>query len=640
MEPPPHRHNAGRIARYAALPLLCVAPLAFALDTAIDGVEGEVKANIEAYLQNIEATEYTPERLASEIKRRSGEAMRVYGYYEPDISVTVDTKGTPAQPKDRPGQQDDKKPGGKKSVRIKVAPGEQVRIETLAIHLEGDARNDPPFRRAVEAFPLAQGDPLRHAPWDTLSSRLSAKALERGYFDWRFAQQRMEVRPYRQSARLYLDFDSGPRYRFGEVVISGSHIQPDRLEAIRTFAPGEPYLARSIAEYNQRLAETGWFGSVTVRPRLDSAQELAITPASQGQSWWHQATGSTAAKTQQLARSALGSAMQLHRRRNTRLPIDAVVTPAKRHQFEAGVGYATDVGPRLRFSWDQPWINRYGHSLNHDLYLSGPEQRFSGVYEVPLANPLRDSYRLQYGIKNRDDGDTNSLEGTVELARRWQFDNDWVQSVYLRTTYEDFTQGGESEKVLIYYPGIQWTRTRTREQRFPVWGDRQQLSLEYSDTAWGSDAQFFRLTGDTQWIRTLGEKNRFVGGLGVGAIETDDFAMIPPSLRFFAGGDNSVRGYSYESLAPRNDKGKLRGGQQMVTASAEYQRNVTGNWWGAAFVDTGDAFDSWAPDDLKTGAGLGVRWVSPVGPVRFDVAHPFDDDDDSWRIHFSIGPEF
>nr|WP_311881935.1 autotransporter assembly complex family protein [Halomonas piscis] len=617
--------DAGRLARYAAMPLLCTAPLAFGLSATIKDVDGEldqaVKDNIEAYLENLDGEAYTRTRLAGEVKRRSGEAMRVYGYYEPEINVTVD------------------EPKGQQVVSIAIDPGERVSIETLSITLEGDAQNDPPFQEAVDDFPLEKGDPLLHAPWDKLRGSLSASALERGYFDWRFARRRMEVRPYKQSARLYLDFDSGPRYRFGDVVVSGSHIEPERLESMRTFEPGKPYLARSIAEYNQRLAETGWFGSVMVRPRLDSAKELAMAPSDGSQSWWHRTT-ETQPQTAWLERDALGSAMRVHRHHNTRLPVDVVVTPAERHQFEVGVGYATDVGPRTRFSWNQPWINRYGHSLDHDLYLSGPEQRFSGAYNVPLEDPLRDSYRLQYGIKNLDDGDTHSLESTVELARRWQFDNDWVQSVYVRTTYEDFTQGGESEKVWIYYPGIQWTRTRTREQRFPVWGDRQQLSLEYSDTAWGSDAQFFRATGDSEWIRMLGEKNRFVGGVSLGAIETDDFSKIPPSLRFFAGGDNSVRGYSYESLSPRNAKGKRRGGQQMFTASAEYQRNVTGSWWGAAFVDTGDAFDSWGPADLKTGAGLGVRWVSPVGPIRFDVAHPFDDDDSDFRIHFSIGPEF
>jgi translocation and assembly module TamA len=631
-----HRgQGASRLARYAALPLLCAAPLAFGLNASVEGVNDDVKANIEAYLENLEGDEYTETRLKGEVKRRSGEAMRVYGYYEPEITVTV--AGKEAK---------------KKAVSVAIKPGERVSIETLAITLEGDAKDDPPFRKAVDDFPLKEGDPLLHAPWDKLRGQLSGTALERGYFDWRFAQRRMEVRPYKQSARLYLDFDSGPRYRFGDVVISGSHIEPARLEAMRTFDTGEPYLARSIAEYNQRLAETGWFRSVMVRPRFDSIQELALTSSEGTQNWWDRAAiarqqsgpqdGEPDRQEQapRLERDALSSAMRLYRQENTQLPVDVVVEPADRHQFEVGVGYATDVGPRLRFGWNQPWINRYGHSLDHDLYISAPEQRFSGTYNVPLEDPLRDSYRLQYGIKNLDDGDTQSLEGTVELARRWQFDNDWVQSVYVRTTYEDFTQGGESEKVWIYYPGIQWTRTRTRQQRFPTWGDRQQLSIEYSDTAWGSDAQFLRLTGDTEWIRMLGDKNRFVGGISVGAIETDDFSKIPPSLRFFAGGDNSVRGYSYESLSPRNAKGKLRGGQQMLTASAEYQRNVTGDWWAAAFVDTGDAFDNWGPDGLQTGAGLGVRWISPVGPIRLDVAHPFDDDDNDWRLHFSIGPEF
>lgn len=98
-------------------------------------------------------------------------------------------------------------------------------------------------------------------------------------------------------------------------------------------------------------------------------------------------------------------------------------------------------------------------------------------------------------------------------------------------------------------------------------------------------------------------------------------------------------GYSYESLSPRNEEGLLRGGQQMLTSTLEYQRRVTGDWWGATFVDTGDAFDNWGPEELKTGAGVGIRWISPVGPIRLDVAHPFDDEDD-WRLHFSIGPEF
>ncbi|MBZ5487878.1 outer membrane protein assembly factor [Halomonas aquamarina] len=608
---------ATRVVCLSALPLWAVnvSLPAWALEAAIDGVSGDVEDNISAYLESIDEEQYTNVRLEGEIRSRTQEAMRVYGYYEPDIRVELEP-----------------------AVRLTIDPGPRIEIEVLSINIEGDAKNDPPFKEALDSFPLREGEPLRHAPWDSLRSQLSGLAIERGYFDWGFTDRRMEVRPYLQSARLYMDFNSGARYRFGNTHITGSHIDPERLQNMQTYETNDPYLAESLATYNQRLAETGWFRSVTVRPRLETAQELTITPLSGGDPWWSEATASQPVRPL-ISSAALASVLMLNKRDDTQLPIDVSVEPADRHQFEVGVGYATDVGPRLRFSWNQPWINSYGHSLNHDLYLSAPEQRFTGVYNIPLEDPLRDSYRLQYGIRNIDDSDTRSLEAGVELGRRWQFDNDWVQTIYFRTTYEDFTQGGEADQVWLFYPGIQWSRTRTRPQRFPLWGDRQQLSLEYSDRAWGSDAQFTRVTGDTEWIRTIGNDNRFLARLSMGAIETDDFSKLPPSLRFFAGGDRSVRGYSYESLSPRNEEGRLRGGQQLITSSLEYQRRVKDNWWGATFIDTGDAFDDWAPDDLKTGAGVGVRWVSPVGPIRFDVAHPFDNDD-AFRIHFSIGPEF
>ncbi|OBX36391.1 translocation and assembly module TamA precursor [Halomonas elongata] len=258
---------------------------------------------------------------------------------------------------------------------------------------------------------------------------------------------------------------------------------------------------------------------------------------------------------------------------------------------------------------------------------------------MPLEDPLRDSYELQYGIRNKDSDDTESLEASVEFGRRWKFDNGWEQYLYVRSTYEDFTQAGESNQVLLLYPGVRWSRTRTHNPTFPTWGDRQQLTVQYSNEAWGSDAEFLRINGDTQWIRMLGDANRFVGRLGAGSISTSDFADVPPSLRFFTGGDNSVRGYSYESLSPEDDEGRLIGGKQRFVASVEAQRRIADKWWLASFVDTGDAFTDWWPEQLKTGAGLGVRWISPVGPIRFDVAHPFDDDD-AYRIHFSIGPEF
>ena len=602
---------------------LGLVPNALALEATIEGIEDPLANNVRLYLDGLEAEQYSPARLESEVLRRSSEALRVFGYYSPTIEPRFDDPEAPS------------------SVTLSISPGEPVRIEVLSLSVTGDAADDAPFREAIEDFPLSEGDRLRHAPFDSLRSRLANLALERGYFDWRFADRRMEVRPYANSARLYLAMDSGRRHRFGDVTFQGEHIEASRLEALAPFASGEPYLASEVARFNQRLGQTEWFASVNVRPRLNrELARLALPDAASG--WWQSldVEGLTPVEREpRIAAEALVAAAGLQRPAAPEVPIDVSVTPADRHQFEVGVGYATDVGPRLHLAWHQPWINRYGHGLNHDLYLSGPEQRITGVYTVPLADPLRDSYRFQYGLRNKDNEDTRTLESTVEAARRWTFDNDWQQTLYLRGTYEDFTQAGVSNQVVLLYPGISWSRTRTRNPTFPTWGDRQRFAVEYSSDWWGSAAEFLRLTGDSEWIRMLGDDNRFVGRVGIGSITTSDFADVPPSLRFFTGGDRSVRGYAFESLAPENDEGRLVGGEQLFTASLEAQRRITGKWWLASFVDTGDAFSDWSPGDLKTGAGLGVRWISPVGPIRLDIAHPFDAED-AFRIHFAIGPEF
>lgn len=596
-----------------------------ALEAEIQGIDGEAAENVANYLAAFDASEYGKDRVRSQVAKRTREALKAYGYYEPELDISL----VGENPVER--------------ARLRIRPGPRVIVTELDVSVEGDAGDDDAFQQVLDNLPLEEGEPLRHAPYEALRSRFSTLAVERGYFDANFSDRRIEVRPWEESARIYLTLDSGERYVFGNVRFDGSQIEESRLRNMMPFETGDAYLAGSLAVYSQRLGETGWFRSVSVRPRLQGPS-ASLVQAHRG--WWEAVdTGTDDAdnvleESPLLSASAVSTANRLGRERPPRVPVEVNLIPADRHQFEVGIGYATDVGPRTQFAWEQPWLNEDGDSLNHELYLSEPEQIFSGTYTIPLANPLTDSYELTYGLRHEDYEDTQSLEVSTEVARRWLFENGWTQRLFFRTTYEDFTQADQEDQVLLMYPGISWARVRTRNPRFPTWGDRQRLSLAISDDIWGSDASFVRATLDSQWIRMLGEDTRFVARTGVGAMHTDDFDRIPPSLRFFAGGDQSVRGYSYESLAPENEDGELLGGQHLLTASLEAQRRITGDWWGAAFADTGNAFNSWWPDDLATGAGLGIRWVSPVGPVRLDIAHPFDSEEDSWRLHFAIGPEF
>ncbi|TCJ27673.1 outer membrane protein assembly factor [Halomonas sp. GDM18] len=549
------------------------------------------------------------------------------------------------------------------------------------------------MKKVLADADLEEGDVLRHSRYDSLKSTLTSLSLERGYFDTSFSQQRIEVRPWLHSARIYLVMQSGQRYRFGDITYLNSQIELDRVKAMQPFETGDYYEAGKLTQFNQRLSEAGWFRSAAIKPQLNPGAELKTTspdseiktPYAEAQgyegSWLADVerteieaggesrradavsrpdstalaaqaaveaddAGSAVAGTTEAAGNdtpvLTGDALEaaVKTANGPIIPVDISLIPADRHKFETGIGYATDVGPRLQFSWEMPWVNRYGHSLTNSLFLSSPEQTFEGEYRMPLEDPLKDSYVLEYGMSNTDDEDTESLETTVRFTREWKFDNGWTQRVFFGSTYEDYTQADESGAVLLLYPGVSWNRTRTRPKTFPMWGDRQQLTFEYGDQMWGSDVTFLRSQFNTNWIRSIGDNHRFVARMGVGHVDTDNFDDMPPSMRFFTGGDNSVRGYSYETLAPEDDDGDLEGGSSLLTSSLEYDYRLTGDWWGATFYDAGNAFNGWDALELKTAAGMGIRWISPVGPIRLDIAHPFDDDDNDYRIHFSIGPEF
>ncbi|MFD2437398.1 autotransporter assembly complex protein TamA [Modicisalibacter luteus] len=236
-----------------------------ALDADIQGIEGEAAANVANYLAAFDASEYGKDRVRSQVARRTREALKAYGYYEPEIDISLIGEN----PVER--------------ARLQIRPGPRVTITELDISVEGDAHDDEAFQHVLDDLPLAEGEPLRHAPYEALRSRFSTLAVERGYFDASFSDRRIEVRPWEESARIYLTLDSGERYVFGNIRFEGSQIEESRLHNMMPFETGSPYLAGSLAVYSQRLGETGWFRSVSVRPRLQ-ASSASLIQAHRG--WW------------------------------------------------------------------------------------------------------------------------------------------------------------------------------------------------------------------------------------------------------------------------------------------------------------------------------------------------------------------
>ena len=475
-------------------------------------------------------------------------------------------------------------------------PGPAVILQQVDIKIEGEAKSDPQFTALIANSGLKQGERLNHSLYDTLKSSIRNLALQKGYFEGDFTASRLEVAPDLNQAFIHLHYDSGMRYHFGANTITGSQIDQDRVESLSPYQANDPYQATKVAEYNQNLSNTDWFSSVFVEPDL----------------------------------SKIGEGREL--------PMKVSLAPQARNKIETGIGYATDVRVRGSLKWKKPWVNSRGHSFDSSLSISKPEQTITAGYRIPLQDALNEYYRIQYGMKNVNQRDTESLESNLALERHWVLNNGWHRTLYVRYLLENYTQGKQEDNAQFMLPGITFSRSRVRGGAMPTWGDRQSFTIEYGDPNALSETRVTRLIGATTWIRSAGQNHRGIFKLNGGANFSEEFNKLSPSLRFFAGGDNNLRGYGYESISPKDSQNKLTGAKYTLTSSIEYQYRVYGDWWGAAFYDVGDAFND--KPDIKRGTGVGVRWGSPVGPIRLDFAWGLDaNKGDEFKIHFTLGPE-
>tara|TARA_R100001443_G_scaffold90460_4_gene96972 strand:- start:3158 stop:4864 length:1707 start_codon:yes stop_codon:yes gene_type:complete len=547
----------------------------------IEGLKGELEKNVNVFLAKYDATEISGSlRFQLSLQQDIETALQALGYYQSEVEFTL-SEGA-----------------GKATLTVAITPGEPVKINISDIVLIGDATDDPQFNAVLRSQAPEVGDTLHHGKYESLKSELLSLALRKGYFDATFSRSRLEVIPELSQANIHLHFDSGKRYKFGEVTYSGQQIRDKWMQSLIPFEPGQPYLASELGEFNQILANTNWFSAIAIEGATEQIDDYT-------------------------------------------LPIIVKLEPRLRNSVETGIGYSQEVGPRLKLSWFKPWLNDRGHSLNADLILSGEEQNIEARYKMPLADSPSDFYQFQYGVGVKEYSRQDNVRTKVSnlaAERHWLLESDWYRIASVRWLYEEATEFEQTTTSNILMPGIRFNRLRQSGGQMPRSADRLLFNVEVSDKRWGSGANFVRVRGRAGWIGSVGNSHRFVTRADAGAVIGAAIEDLPPSLRFFAGGDNNLRGYGYESLPLQDESTDVVGGRYMATASVEYQYRVRGNWWLAGFFDYGSAWQD--KPEFKRGVGLGVRWASPVGPVRLDFGYGLDSGErKAFKIHFALGPE-
>jgi translocation and assembly module TamA len=293
----------------------------------------------------------------------------------------------------------------------------------------------------------------------------------------------------------------------------------------------------------------------------------------------------------------------------------------------AGVFVGTDTGPGVRAGVRRRWINRLGHTLNTQAVIAEYLKTAQVVYGIP--RPGRDHASFNLGIGYRDENTKTSVSRTLSLAanatRDW---HGFVRTLGVHVLAGTFTVGNSGNDVnepgvergrsTLIYPEVALTR---KVMDNPLFVRRGYAINLIARTGPGIDTRFAQALADATWIHALGRRDRLILRANAGIMTARDFSRLPPQLRFFAGGDRSIRGYAYQAIGPRNALGRVLGGTRLAVASATVEHYFTRDWGIAAFVDSGDAFDG-TNFHAQTGAGLGLRWRSPVGMVRIDVGVP------------------
>jgi translocation and assembly module TamA len=548
----------------------------------IKGISGKAKTNVLAVLaiaqvqgrKNLTAARIR--YLDAQAPDQIRRALEPFGYYRAQVKTDL-----------KPGPQE-------WAATYLIRPGAPIPVTAVNLQLTGPGHGNPTLEQAVKNFSIHKGDPLDQPRYEEAKGDLRQQALALGYLDAQYSDHRLKLNLETYQAEVALTLATGPRYRFGPVSFAGSDLSPEFLREYLQFRPGDYYSRAQLLALQQTLQNTDYFKQVNIEPRRDKTVGEEV-------------------------------------------PIEVKLEPNKPQKYTLGVGYGTDTGPRGSVGWEYRRINRFGQKIKAQYRLSRIYQELGVDYIIPTSHPATDQMDITGTVHNETVNNQVSrtrLIGVSRLATQGTIQ----RTLSLNYQHEDFTVGETSGVSSLLIPGANWTRIAADNRIYTHRGSKVSLDLRGAMKGVASDTSLVRGDLSAKIIRSIGSDNRLIARGEFGAVHVSHLSSLPTSLRFFAGGDTSVRGYAYNDLGPTDASGAVVGGQYLLVGSLEYERHIFGKWGAAVFYDVGNAFNTFTPH-LDRGAGIGLRWRSPVGMVRVDVATALSRTGHPLRLHIRIGPD-
>jgi translocation and assembly module TamA len=602
------------------------------VELVVEGVQGELLENVHALLalaRNRDSPQLTAaliqrlhEKAPSQIRR----ALEPFGYYRPEIRSALQPPDA-AHPVWR--------------ARYQIQVGEPVKVGTLNLTLAGEGRKDPLLDPVLRAFPLARGDTLEHRRYEQGKRELLRGTRRAGYLQARLARSRVRVALESLRADVIIHLDTGPLHRFGPVTFEQEGFDRAYLERFVPFRPGQRFDPADVTRMRHALGASGHFEQVAIE-RLPAQGETHLTP------------------------------LRVH------------LEPFKPNRYRVRFGWGTDTGLGLHGDWHRRYLWGSGHQMSAGAVLVQERAKFVADLNYSLPMDPLDGSRIELFARHQgkdlsyedveleDGGMTRILNNTLGLRlprprRLWgglalqerigltwlteSYDVFEVLFAHQPQVAQDFIEEvlGERRAILApsfnaLVPSVEWTYRSRNDALYATRGDLLQLELKGALRGLASNLSFWQARLRGAHIRPLLGRDRLIlrTDLAYTAAQSEQllgitFNQLPELYEFRTGGDRSVRGYGYETLLPEDS---ITGAKHLLVASVEYEKSLFQDWSAAVFLDLGNAVNDFSDLTLYQGVGAGVRWRSPVGLIRLDLALPLSKSEDDYRIHFSIGPEF
>jgi len=562
--------------------------------------------------------------LLREAEAETREALEPFGYYSPTIVVQRSDRNaperaddpdssTPVPPAADAGTREARATRADRtlSVSIRVEPGDPVRIRGFDVGVDGAGAGDGTVRAALDAFAPKAGAVLDHTLYESSKSQVSRALAAHGYFDADFSSHRVEVTRAEHAADIDLRWTSGERYALGDATFSQAPkkiIRDKLLHKLVRWTPGDAYDEAELDRLRRSLVALDYFGLVDVSSKPGDAKDM-------------------------------------------RVPVQVDLTPAPRSIYTAGLSYGTASGPGVRLGIERRYLNSRGHKALAQVDYARDRKTLTLQYRVPAFAWLDGWYTASLQAADVQDDYVDSRRVEFVASRSGQF-NDYLNLVAAmhvlreRWAYNLVDDDGTAAAPEIHYasfvfPSLSAEYIDVDNRLAPRRGAGATLMLRGGRGGSGYDTSFLQMDATASWFHGFDADSRLIVRGELGHTFSGELLDLPPSLRFYAGGDRSVRGYGWHEIGPRVETGHgfyYTGASNVVTASVEYERYFKGPWGAAVFVDSGSAFDGTSPD-MHTGVGIGLRWRSPVGPVRIDIARGLDDPDSPFTIGLNIGAD-